>query len=171
MEIQRSSHKNFIARYSICLLLISGAGIVGFFVGKSSIVFPVAQQRPAIEAVVTKGEAPVRTPTEKAETGELKFLYGQIIERKENKLLVQQLLLTGEYGATIYLIQADDRTNVEYVPSKTLKGEPGALDGIKKGMYVFIATRSQLVASPAIYAESVTYSEVSPIRGQSLIEE
>lgn len=179
MEPQPLSHHAHIKHIMtsiVILLLIAIAGVGGFYVGRNSgSSWRDAVLAPAnrIEGSASEAEAlpsPPPTQTEKAETRDLKFLYGQIIEKKERKFLVQQLLLNGTYGATIYLVQADDRTNIEYIPIKKLAGEPGTLDGMKKGMYVFIATRSQLVASPAIYAESISYSEVSPIREPTIGE-
>lgn len=110
--------------------------------------------------------------TKWGESADLKFTYGYVVDKLDDVLLIQQILLTGEYGATLFRIDVDKNTNYEYVSSEDIKkgeervrsqGRKGSFLEIKPKMYVFFATRDPLLTTPAIYAQTISYSEASPV--------
>lgn len=104
----------------------------------------------------------------------IEFMYGYVIGKGGDLLMIQELLPLGLYGASIYIVHVGSETtygrvaafdtnqkkieNARIVPV----GERGNFAEIKKKMYVFFVTKSPLRSTPLILAEHITYSESNP---------
>lgn len=121
---------------------------------------------------IEKANATSTPETLSSAVPELKAFYGIVIDKGDrDTLLLQQILISGDYGATMYLVHTNKDTNFDYISSNEIKnakgrilskGITGSYKSIKKNMYAFVVTKNFLVGTPLIYAESISYSEVSP---------
>lgn len=156
---------------AVCSVVI--IGLAEFFIVKNTPCEYNSQQKNSIAPVSTDEKKAVNDRVTKwGESADLKFTYGYVVDKLDDVLLIQQILLTGEYGATLFRIDVDKNTNYEYVSSEDIKkgegrvrpqGRNGSFLEIKPKMYVFFATRDPLLTTPAIYAQTISYSEASPV--------